>query len=54
MGVIFKGFDDPDVIVSMGKIIKESPVSISKFITNIADIEINDGNITVIKKGVKA
>lgn len=53
MGIIFKGFDDPDVIVSMGKIVNEAPISISKFITNIADIEINDGVITVIKKGVK-
>lgn len=51
MGIIFKGFDEPDMIVSLGKIIKESPVFISKCIANIADIEINDGNITVIKKG---
>lgn len=51
MVIIFKGFEDDQMILSLGKIIKDSPINISKFVTNIADISIEEGNFIITKKG---
>lgn len=50
MAIIFKGFTEEELKARIAKIIKERPVHEAKWISNIADIVISDGNINLVKK----
>lgn len=51
MAIIFKGFEDEQMMLRISKIILNEKADISKYLRNIADIEIKGGDITLTKKG---
>lgn len=53
MEIIFKGFNNKPLQRDLEKIITTQPLSISKFALNIADIEIEEGNFIITKKGAR-